>query len=52
MKKDPVKYEEFYKDFSLFMKEAIVSSANQSEKVMTDRSLAEASFWLFLGGCC
>ena len=36
MKKDMVQYEEFFKDFSLFMKEAIVSSTDQQEKVQIE----------------
>lgn len=31
-KKDPAKFEEFHRDFGLYLKEAIISSADQAEK--------------------
>lgn len=38
MKKDPIEYQEFYKDYSIYMKEAIASSSNQAEKVKVEYS--------------
>ena len=33
MKKDPIKYSEFYKNFSLYIKEGVITDVEQSSRV-------------------